>query len=98
MCAFPGRWIIEAKPHHLGNALSAERKTGEAISHYKTVIKLRPDFAEARHNLKMALLRADKMEEWGNKKYDNDDSKKYWDINKKNRPNVLRHPEVNQLS
>jgi len=43
--------VIELKPdfaeahYYLGNALSAERKIEEAISHYKMAIKLKPDYA-----------------------------------------------------
>ena len=43
--------------NNLGIALFAEQKNEEAISHYKMAIKLNPDYADARHNLKIALLR-----------------------------------------
>ena len=42
---------------NLGNALLTERKTEEGIFHYRMAIKLKPDFADARHNLKIALRR-----------------------------------------
>ena len=41
--------------NNLGNALFAERKTEEAISHYKTAIRLKPDHTGAHNNLGNAL-------------------------------------------
>ena len=40
----------------LGIALLKKGNTNEAISHYKTDIKLNPDFAQAHNNLGNALL------------------------------------------
>jgi len=48
---------------NLGNALSAERKIEEAISHYKMAIKLNPDYAKAYSNLGIALVAEGKNEE-----------------------------------
>ncbi len=42
---------------NLGNALLAEQKTKEAISHYKIAINLKPDNPLVLQNFKMALLR-----------------------------------------
>jgi len=50
---YPGSPVVH---NNLGNALSAERKIEEAISHYKMAIKLKPDYAEAYSNLGNALL------------------------------------------
>ena len=53
------------------------RKFEEAISSYETAIKLKPDFAEAQHNLKTALLWSDEKggfktpEPLGSKFFDN---------------------------
>jgi len=49
--------------NNLGNALFADRKIEEAISHYKMAIKLNPDFAEAHNNLGNALFHAKMTEE-----------------------------------
>ena len=49
--------------NNLGNALSAERKIEEAISHYKLAIKLNPAFADAYNNLGFALFSIKKTEE-----------------------------------
>jgi len=48
--------------YNLGNALSAERKIEEAISHYKMAIKIKPDYANAYNNLG-AVLFYEKMTE-----------------------------------
>ena len=47
--------------YNLGNALFAERKIEEAISHYKMAIKLNPDFAAAQKNLE-TVLRSEELE------------------------------------
>jgi len=52
-----------AAHNNLGNALSAERKNEEAISHYKMAIKIKPDYAEAHNNLGIALVAEGKNEE-----------------------------------
>ena len=49
--------------NNLGNALSAERKNEEAISHFKMAIKLQPDYAAAHYNLGNALVAEGKNEE-----------------------------------
>jgi len=49
--------------NNLGNALSAEGKIEEAISHYKMAIGLNPDFAEAHNNLGILLFNAKMTEE-----------------------------------
>lgn len=48
---------------NLGNALLAEQKTLEAISHYKMAIKLKPGSAISHYNLANALLTSRKIEE-----------------------------------
>ena len=48
---------------NLGNALLTERKTEEAISHYKKAIKLKPGSAISHYNLGNALLVERKTEE-----------------------------------
>ena len=48
--------------YNLGNALSAERKIEEAISHLKMAIKIKPDFAAAQKNLETALLQSEGLE------------------------------------
>ena len=63
------RWLLSSSLtsskayNNLGNALSAERKIEEAISHYKMAIKLKPDFALAHNNLGSALVAEGKNEE-----------------------------------
>jgi len=57
---YPGFSVVH---NNLGNALSADRKIEEAISHYKMAIKLKPDFAEAHNNLGNALFQAKMTEE-----------------------------------
>jgi len=52
-----------AAHNNLGNALSAERKNEEAISHYKMAIKLNPDLTDAYNNLGAALFHAKMTEE-----------------------------------
>jgi len=52
-----------AAHNNLGNALSAEGKIEEAISHYKMAIKLKPDYAAAHYNLGNALVAERKNEE-----------------------------------
>jgi len=49
--------------NNLGNALFAKGKTEEAISHYKTAIKIKPDNAKAYSNLGIALVAERKIEE-----------------------------------
>ena len=49
--------------NNLGNALVAEGKIEEAISHYKMAIKLNPDFADAYNNLGNVLFYAKMTEE-----------------------------------
>jgi len=49
--------------NNLGNALSAEQKIEEAISHYKMAIKINPDLADAHYNLGNALVAEGKNEE-----------------------------------
>jgi len=52
-----------AAHNNLGNALSAERKIEEAISHYKMAIKIKPDYAYAYNNLGIALFNGKMTEE-----------------------------------
>ena len=53
----PVSWMAH---NNFGNALLEKERISEAITHYKTAIKLKPDSTEARHNLKIALLRLEK--------------------------------------
>ena len=60
--------IVAAKPimpklFQPWNALAAEGKNEEAISHYKMAIKLNPDYAKAHYNLGIALVAEGKNEE-----------------------------------
>lgn len=48
--------------NNLGAALFTERKTEEAISHYKAAIKLQPDYADAHYNLGIALMAEQKTD------------------------------------
>jgi len=57
---YPGFSVVH---NNLGNALSAERKIEEAISHYKMAIKIKPDYADAHYNLGIALFHAKMTEE-----------------------------------
>jgi len=57
---YPGFSVVH---YNLGNALVAEGKIEEAISHYKMAIKLNPDFAEAHNNLGAVLFNAKMTEE-----------------------------------
>jgi len=57
---YPGFSVVH---NNLGNALSAERKIEEAISHYKMAIKIKPDYAKAYSNLGAALVAEGKNEE-----------------------------------
>jgi len=52
-----------AAHNNLGNALVAEGKNEEAISHYKMAIKIKPDYANAHYNLGIALVAEGKNEE-----------------------------------
>ena len=49
--------------NNLGNALSAERKIEEAISHYKMAIKIKPDYALPHNNLGITLVAEGNNEE-----------------------------------
>ncbi|MCL0039418.1 tetratricopeptide repeat protein [Nitrospinaceae bacterium] len=49
--------------YNLGNALVAEGKNEEAISHYKMAIKINPSHANAHYNLGIALFAKEKNEE-----------------------------------
>jgi len=49
--------------NNLGNALSAENKIDEAISHHKVAIKISPGFALAHYNLGNALSAENKIDE-----------------------------------
>lgn len=42
--------------HNLGFALDEQRRTAEAIEHYRAAVALRPDYVEARRSLAGALL------------------------------------------
>jgi len=57
---YPGFSVVH---NNLGNALVAEGKNEEAISHYKMAIKIKPDYAEAHYNLGIALVAEGKNEE-----------------------------------
>ena len=57
---YPG---FAAVHNNLGDALVAERKIEEAISHYKMAIKIKPDYAAAHYNLGIALVAEGKIEE-----------------------------------
>ena len=57
---YPGFTIAHI---NLGEALLAGGKTGEAISHFKTAIRLKPDHAKAHNNLGGALFTEGKTEE-----------------------------------
>jgi len=54
---YPGFSVVH---NNLGNALSAEQKIEEAISHFKMAIKIKPDYADAYNNLG-AVLRSEEL-------------------------------------
>jgi tetratricopeptide (TPR) repeat protein len=54
----------KARPHNnLGNALQAQDKLDEAISHFRRALQLKPDFVEALSNLGNALQLQGKLDE-----------------------------------
>jgi Flp pilus assembly protein TadD len=55
-----GNWLLEL---NLGNALLELGRTPEAEEHYRTALRLKPDFLEARLNLGNALLENGRVEE-----------------------------------
>jgi Flp pilus assembly protein TadD len=49
--------------NNLGNALLAQGRTEEAISHFRLAVKYRPDFAEAYFNLGSAFQSQGRFDE-----------------------------------
>jgi tetratricopeptide (TPR) repeat protein len=50
----------DAEAHNnLGNALASQGIFKKAISHYSETLRIKPDYAEARENLKRALTLRD---------------------------------------